>query len=702
MKKGFIFATTLAMALGVGVAVGAHQNKAARADAGDGPATTTLYCKMTYDWWKDGNAAIAAHYWGGTSGTTWPGERMTKVDGDTDVWKITIPSDHENIVFVRTNESGNVADWGAQTEDLSIPTDEKKLYTITSSTAKWSGEGHKVTGEWSEYVEPTPEPVDENYYLKGSINDWTVSDEYKFTVDSEDANHYTLEGVELAVGDEIKGFQAPDHWYGVASAWQETWEVATEQGHEGNLKVKTADTYTVNLYVNSDDHNHLSLVSETPPEPVDENYYLKGSINDWTVSDEYKFTVDSEDANHYTLEGVELAVGDEIKGFQAPDHWYGVASAWQETWEVATEQGHEGNLKVKTADTYTVNLYVNSDDGNHLSLQSEDVPEEDGYYVVGTKSNWHFAGATKMITGGEHNDKAHLLNYLGKAGEKFKVRSYFDGVATWYGDEDYIVGDEDKALDIYVNEWGQLYVSGHIEQDVPAEDGYYLISSKTNYKYAGATKMQQVLPELTGNVAVIIGYEAEENERIKARSFFNEVDKYSENSDGVKAYGHEDEDHNFMFTVAGEYDIYAYYNDDAFLFSVAEHVEHVNVTLAAKMFDGSHSQGEVTIAQFPIVKGETYTIVKMDREGYVQLKTYTDFDCTIEYDDEEPIESNIMLHVKYMEIGYYVISEAGGWSIENATKMLTSGIADTNKAEANLTVAEAGEKYSFVFTFSCV
>ena len=28
MKKGLIFATTLAMALGVGVAVGAHQNKA--------------------------------------------------------------------------------------------------------------------------------------------------------------------------------------------------------------------------------------------------------------------------------------------------------------------------------------------------------------------------------------------------------------------------------------------------------------------------------------------------------------------------------------------------------------------------------------------------------------------------------------------------------------------------------------------------
>ena len=37
MKKGFIFATTLAMVLGVGVAVGAHQAQAKPADRRDHP-----------------------------------------------------------------------------------------------------------------------------------------------------------------------------------------------------------------------------------------------------------------------------------------------------------------------------------------------------------------------------------------------------------------------------------------------------------------------------------------------------------------------------------------------------------------------------------------------------------------------------------------------------------------------------------------
>ena len=150
MKKGLIFTTALAMVLGIGAAVGAQQNAKPVA-----AADTTVYCKMEYSWWTDADAAVGVHYWGSTiTDTTWPGVRMTKVETDTNVWKYTIPAGAEGLIFTRVNPSGEVADWGAKTNDLSVPTDDKILYTITQSTPAW--DGAKSSGEWGTYVEPLP------------------------------------------------------------------------------------------------------------------------------------------------------------------------------------------------------------------------------------------------------------------------------------------------------------------------------------------------------------------------------------------------------------------------------------------------------------------------------------------------------------------------------------------------------------------
>jgi hypothetical protein len=305
-----------------------------------------------------------------------------------------------------------------------------------------------------------------------------------------------------------------------------------------------------------------------------------------------------------------------------------------------------------------------------------DVPEEDGYYIVGTKSNWKFAGATKMDPGTDGN-KAQLLEYQGTAGEKFKARSYINGVDTWYGDADYVVGEADKLLDIYVNSNDELYVEEH--PDVPEEDGYYLVSSKTNFKYDGATKMTQVDPYMTGNVATLT-YNAEAGEKVKVRSYFNGVDKWSDNIDGEKTYGETDEDKNFVFSVGESYDIYAFYNEDSFEFSVAPEAEKVTITLAAKMYDGKHSQGEQTIGQYVFVKGVKYSVPAIAREGYAQLDTYTDFDCTNKFVNGTSIENNVLLHVKYMELAFYLTGDdtfsggtGKGWNVEYSTKIQGDG-----------------------------
>ena len=112
---------------------------------------TTVYCKVTQSWWTKDGAAVGVHYWGGTSaGTAWPGVRMTPVSGEEGTWTYDVPADVEGLIFTRVNGSGDIAEWGAKTTDLSLPTDGKNLYTITSESAVWGDPG--VTGEWSVYA----------------------------------------------------------------------------------------------------------------------------------------------------------------------------------------------------------------------------------------------------------------------------------------------------------------------------------------------------------------------------------------------------------------------------------------------------------------------------------------------------------------------------------------------------------------------
>lgn len=112
---------------------------------------TTVYCKVTQSWWTQDDAAVGVHYWGGTSaGTAWPGVRMTPVSGEEGTWTYDVPEDVTGLIFTRVNGSGDIADYGAKTTDLSLPTDGKNLYTITSTTAVWGNPG--ATGEWSVYA----------------------------------------------------------------------------------------------------------------------------------------------------------------------------------------------------------------------------------------------------------------------------------------------------------------------------------------------------------------------------------------------------------------------------------------------------------------------------------------------------------------------------------------------------------------------
>ena len=119
-------------------------------------ATKTIYCKMEHSWWTADGAAVAAYVWEkgnseNNKNAAFPGERMTPVKGESGLWSIEIDDTkgYNTIIFARVNGSGDVANWGAQTVDLTLPTDENNLFTITTSTAAWGD--NKCTGVWSVY-----------------------------------------------------------------------------------------------------------------------------------------------------------------------------------------------------------------------------------------------------------------------------------------------------------------------------------------------------------------------------------------------------------------------------------------------------------------------------------------------------------------------------------------------------------------------
>lgn len=123
--------------------------------------TRRIYCKMEHQWWYSVGAAVAAHYWGGTGATEWPGVRMERVSGQDNMWYLDVDESHNMIIFVRVSGTDPLTDWGAQTGNLSIPTNGDNLFTISNADPTWGG-NPGCTGTWSYYADVNPNVWFEN------------------------------------------------------------------------------------------------------------------------------------------------------------------------------------------------------------------------------------------------------------------------------------------------------------------------------------------------------------------------------------------------------------------------------------------------------------------------------------------------------------------------------------------------------------
>ena len=115
------------------------------------PSEFVVYLKPNSNWKVD-NARFAAYFFG--NGETWVD--ATLVEGETDIYAVTVPEGYPNIIFCRMNPSATANNWNNkwnQTADLKVPTDGKNFYVVSANA--WDGDN----SAWSTYTPAVKDPV---------------------------------------------------------------------------------------------------------------------------------------------------------------------------------------------------------------------------------------------------------------------------------------------------------------------------------------------------------------------------------------------------------------------------------------------------------------------------------------------------------------------------------------------------------------
>ena len=242
MKKGLIIATTLAMALGVGVAVGAHRAEAKVAKAA---TDTTVYYAVFTDYSVKCNVNRKG------DGDDWATYDMSKNGEKTaglPVYTCTFTDLYDGLGVLQFQlYDGDT--WISQVQPISEWT--------TSST--YNGKLY----DGSNWVTYTPD-ADPECHLVGSFNGWSDdNDEYLLTVDAQDSNHYTISDVELAAEDELKvKDEANNRWYG-------NWDEVKQS--EENVVISEGGTYDLDFYVYAANKVHIVCTKHV----VEPDYFVK-------------------------------------------------------------------------------------------------------------------------------------------------------------------------------------------------------------------------------------------------------------------------------------------------------------------------------------------------------------------------------------------------------------------------------------------
>ena len=199
-------------------------------------APEKLYLTPNSNWKSDG-ARFAAYFFG--NGEKWVS--MTAVAGETDLYEVTTPAGYPKVIFCRMNPSASANNWSNkwnQTGDLTIPTDGKNHFTVSSGS--WDG----ATSKWSTYTPPT-------YTIVGAETlvgaEWDVANTANDMTKQSDGSYVLVkENVELATTGTYEYKVVKNH------SWD--WSIPSGAANQ-TLKLGNEDvdgTYNVTFTLNKD------------------------------------------------------------------------------------------------------------------------------------------------------------------------------------------------------------------------------------------------------------------------------------------------------------------------------------------------------------------------------------------------------------------------------------------------------------------
>ena len=368
------------------------------AAGGETPSTTkTIYCKNEQAWWFADGATVGVYAFadGNIENAAWPGVRMTAVEGETNLWKADIDTaKYEKIIFTRVNATGDIADWGAKTADLTVPAD-KDLYTITSTSAVWGDPG--VTGTWSVYKAGGDPVVDEPAVIKLHGNftgDWANTT--AFTL-SEDKKTATLK-LTLNKGNYEFGMRigADDNWTSNGVAFTRENKSAAVAAGTGNLTLaadtKGDYTFTWTYATNTLAIEFPEYVETLPVMQIAGAWDVKDEAwvkNDMTAAEDkktasYEVELKAGDYEFKVIkDGAWLAKANDGNAYGLHREWTGVAGV--------VDQNTSENLKI-TADVDGKYTFVWTFANDSLGVIFPEKPAE--LQAVSAASTWDFSKIT--------------------------------------------------------------------------------------------------------------------------------------------------------------------------------------------------------------------------------------------------------------------------------------------------------------------
>ena len=407
--------------------------------------------------------------------------------------------------------------------NLNDETLTSKIFTIT---ATWGG-GKYADKNWTVKIEnaPAPEPENVEYFMVGSMNDWTIDNVNQLLPSKTEEGLYELVTT-FAASDEFKIVSSTNVWY--------------PKGMDNNYVVSEAGTYTISFRpegnVEGWYEGYFNVVKNGGDDPVEtRTIYLKPGI--WTA-DDARFAanvLDRQDPSKNSwadFEPVPDAAGyymTEIPADASMVRMYRFDPAT--TGDSANPGAFWNRTDVimldATNDLFKITAWPTADGGNCAHVVTS-YPET--YYNVNVAESIENGEVTVDPTSAAKDDK---VTVTATPNEGYELSSI---TVTGVTNNEAVKVADDNTFAMIADD---VTVSATFKA-IPQLVGYYVVGNMTDWTYADA---YQMTPDNENLYQLIKEFKT--NDEIKVRSKMTEGDGAWYPSDG----------NNFKFTQDGEYTI---------------------------------------------------------------------------------------------------------------------------------------------------